>query len=228
MPVPPTATETNPPDPHQDRPAAVAVAPSRTGRLLGVVRKLIAFGKGLASTLQQRAASATSIAAITERFGTNDIAAIVAHITRGLQRAALLEARLISRRERRTAAAPPPAVARSVIQLRATQPADRRANRAGSHLADLPSVQDIAAQVRRLPVGVVIADICRDLCIVPSDPLWRELALVITEYGGNLAVLLRDTFKRVYRAGAEPLAVASPASPAPILLLPAPSGADPP
>ena len=83
------------PDPHQDRPAAGADAPSRTGRLLTIVRTLIAYGRHLAAALQQRT-SATDLGDITRHFGTIDIGEIVARITRGLLRAAALEARLIS------------------------------------------------------------------------------------------------------------------------------------
>jgi hypothetical protein len=48
------AVPTNRPDPHQDRPATGADAPSRTGRLLGLVRALIDYGRQLAGTLQLR------------------------------------------------------------------------------------------------------------------------------------------------------------------------------
>src|SRR5271165_2075809 len=96
---PQIAADTNRPDPHQDRAVAGAEAPSRAGRLLGLVRKLIDYGKELASTLRQRT-SATNLAAVTRHFGTSDIALILARITQGLLRAAALETRLISRAAR--------------------------------------------------------------------------------------------------------------------------------
>ena len=43
----------------------------------------------------------------------------------------------------------------------------------------------------------VIADIMRDLGIVPSDPLWRELAGAVLENDGNLSALFKDTCHRV-------------------------------
>jgi hypothetical protein len=49
----------------------------------------------------------------------------------------------------------------------------------GSAHARLPTEEEIAAEVRRRPVGAVIADICRDLGIAPGrlDPaFWRELS----------------------------------------------------
>src|ERR1700719_3791934 len=93
---PAAAGQANRPDPHQDRPATGADAPTRTGRLLTLVRTLIAYGRHLAAALQQRT-SATDLADITRHFGTIEIGEIVASITRGLLRAAALEARLISR-----------------------------------------------------------------------------------------------------------------------------------
>ena len=59
MPLAPTTASVQPndPDPHQDRLATGTDAPSRTGRLLGLVRTLIDRGKQLATTLRQRTAT---------------------------------------------------------------------------------------------------------------------------------------------------------------------------
>src|SRR5271166_7048691 len=92
MPGPPAAVaQTNCPDPHQDRPVIVAEAHRSTGFLLGLVRKLIDFGKHFAATLQQRA-PATNRLAVPRYPGTIDIGLILARIACGLQRAAALEA----------------------------------------------------------------------------------------------------------------------------------------
>jgi hypothetical protein len=91
---PAAAGPRNRPDPHQDRPATGAVSPSRTGRLLTLIRTLIDYGRHLAAALQKRN-SATDLADISRPFGTIDIGEILARITRGLLRAAALEARLI-------------------------------------------------------------------------------------------------------------------------------------
>jgi hypothetical protein len=192
---PPTAAPTDRSDPHQDRPVAGAEAPSRTGKLLGLVRKLIDYGKDLANTLQQRTA-ATNLVLVTRAFGTKDIAFILARITRGLLRAAALEARVISRiaeeaKRPAAASAPPPR------QPRAAQPADRCPGPADDpRLACLPTPEEIAAEVRRRPIGAVLADICRDLGILPSHPLWRELNLAIMDNGGNATALIQETFRR--------------------------------
>ena len=94
MPEQPPTTPTVPPDPHQDHAGAVAAAPSRSGRLLGLVRKLIDYGFELANTLRRRAA-ANDVGAMVRPFGTTDLAMIMARITRGLRLAGALEERLM-------------------------------------------------------------------------------------------------------------------------------------
>src|ERR1700729_1068540 len=185
MPAQPTAAQPNRPDPHQDRPATGADAPTRTGRILTLLRTLIDYGRQLAGTLQQRPA-ATDTADVTRDFGTFDIGEILARIARGLLRAAALETRLSSRLARQQAAPAAVPSAPSRRQPRAPPPVDRIPRAAADPgLARLPTAGDIAAEVRRRPVGAVIADICRDFRIVPSNPLWRDLSLVIIENGGN-------------------------------------------
>jgi hypothetical protein len=73
--------------------------------------------------------------------------------------------------------------------------------------AHSPAIPHRAAR-RRRPVGAVIADICRDLGIVPSNPLWRELSRGIIENGGNLATLFKDTCKRLSTRPTNPPATA--------------------
>ena len=187
----------NRPDPHQDRPATGADAPSRTGRLLGLVRTLIDYGRQLAATLQQRT-SATNLADVTRHFGTIDIGEILARITRGLLRAAALETRLIQPPRPRAGRTGHPS-APSPRQPRAARPWTEAPAPPTHVIARLPTPEDIAAEVRRRPVGAVIADICRDLGIVPSNPLWRELSLAIIGNGGNLATLVKDIWQAAQR-----------------------------
>jgi hypothetical protein len=66
----------------------------------------------------------------------------------------------------------------------------------------LPTSEQIAADIRRRPVGAVIADICRDLGILPGHKLWRELSLAIIDHGGSLVRLSEDIFKRLRLARA--------------------------
>ena len=169
----------------------------------------------MAAALQQRT-SATDLADITRHFGTIDIGEIVARITRGLLRAVALEARLIGHpiREPATLAT---LTAPSARQPRAAQPEDGSAGAGEPRIARLPTPGDIAAEIRRRPAGAVLADICRDLGIVPSNPLWRELSAAIISYGGNLATLLGDIFDRHGLLLTRPPAAAQPAGPEPIL-----------
>ena len=189
--------------------------PSRFRRVLDVVRKLIDYGKELATTLRRRAA--TDLAAATRPFGTRDIGLILARITRGLLLANALEARVVA-----LAAQPPapprPARAPAQREPRAPRPASARPTEAADHprLALLPTAEQIAAEVRRRPIGAVIADICRDLGIIPTDPLWQELSVAIVWHGGSFNRLLKDIWDRVLpdtargRSGATPALATGP------------------
>jgi len=194
--------------------------PSRSASLLSLVHKLIDYGRELAATIRRRAF--TDPTSVICCFGTADVALILARITRGLHRANALEARLIRSADRLDAA--PPA-APSQPRPRAPRPAAAPATvEADPRLARLPTPAQIAAEVRRRPIGAVIADICRDLGIMPSHPLWRELSLVIIRHGGSLARLVKDILDQAF-----PLAAAARrGSPAPPPRFPAPVPTGPP
>jgi hypothetical protein len=207
------------PDPHQDRAVASAPvgavasvdAPGRTERLLGLLHKLIDFGMQLAGTLQQCTA-ASNLADAAARFGTTDIALILARIARGLRLAVTLEAGLISRPLRETQ--PAAASVRSPRLSHAAQPSARRARPAADpRLSLLPTAEEIAAEIRRQPIGAVIADICRDLGILSGDPLWWELNLAIMEHGGNATALLKEMSKRIHFQVDDPYASIVPLMP---------------
>jgi hypothetical protein len=93
----------------------------------------------------------------------------------------------------------------------------------------LPTPEQIAAQVRRRPIGAVIADICRDLGIMPNHPLWRELSEVIICHGGNLARLVKDIITQATRTISQRWGAGMPSVlPAPPLPSLSRAGADPP
>ena len=81
---------------------------------------------------------------------------------------------------------------------RASSPAGTAAARPAkatqTHIAGLPTEKEIAAEVRRRPIGAVIADICRDLGIMPYHPLWTDLSTAILRHGGNLPRLWREIY----------------------------------
>ena len=216
-----SATLTAPDPSSQPNPnPAGADQDSRAGRLVALVRRLIDYGKELAATLRQRG-TATVPAIRISGFGTSAIALILARITQGLHRAHALEARLIRNAARLDAEARPRRPA-SPRKPRPARPAAPHADPAVLCLEHLLTPEQIAAEVRRRPIGAVIADICRDLGIVPSHPLWREAMIEIISYGGSLATLFNDTIERVRAFHSPgPTAAPSPTPPAALSLFPA-------
>jgi hypothetical protein len=186
----------------------------RMAALLDLVRKLIGYRKELAATLDQRAAANPYFAVLT--FGTNNLALILARITRGLQRAAALEARLV----RACGRARPEHRARPQRPLTPTSPAPTgtpriappAAPRVNTPHAEMPAEEQIIAD-RRRPIGAVIADICRDLAIRPSHPLWREIQSAINSHGGSYIRLLKHALTTYYQLAGELIAPPQPASP---------------
>ena len=72
---------------------APTTEPSRSGRLLTLVRKLINFGRELVAAVRERATAEPRFA--KARFGTTDLALILTRIARGLLLANALEARVL-------------------------------------------------------------------------------------------------------------------------------------
>jgi hypothetical protein len=193
--------------------------PSRSGRLLSLIRKLIDYGTALAATVRQRVA-ADPIFARTG-FGTADLAVIFARIARGLHLAQALEARVL-RRAAWLDQGPRPRTARPKPRPPASPPAEAP----DSRLAHLLTAEQIAALVRRRPIGAVIADIYRDLGILPSHPLWRDVQQAMRDFGGSLVRLLCDILDRAFPLKPPPQAPAmQAAAPGPAS---APPGTGPP
>jgi hypothetical protein len=210
------------PDPPRDAP----ITPTAIGRVLGVLRRLIDFGKQIAVTVQQRATT-PDFASFAKRFGTADLALILARITNGLRLAAALEARLNRRAERgqdlppdtiRTPSTRAPRPERQPAPPDA-QPETQPANPVEDpRLAHLPTEQEIAAEIRRRPIGAVIVDICRDIGLLPSQcdrAFWDELAHTIIAYGGNLATYFTRMNKRLFPIPTDALSNPSPRWPEP-------------
>jgi hypothetical protein len=222
-----------------DPPRASTDTPSRLGRVLSLVRKLIDYGRQLASTVQSRAA-APGFALFARPFGTADLAVILARIASGLRRAAALEARLRRRAARgrdlgpapvRAPATPRPGAARHIAPPGAQPEPQHASPTEDPRLARLPTEEEIAAEVRRRPLGAVIADICRDLGIAPGHldrAFWDEISHAIIMYGGNLASFLGNLNRRLFAFGsANHSDRADPGWPAAPLRLPAPATGPP-
>src|SRR5271166_1235855 len=178
--------------------------PSRSGRLLNLVRKLIGYGRELAATICPRTAAEPIFAIV--RFGTINLELILARIARGLHLAQALEARVLQRAAHLDAR-PAPGRARSAARAPAAAP--RAAEPIDPSLAHLPTAEQIAAEVRRRPIGAVIADICRDLGITGSHPLWRELQLLIIRHGGSFARLVIDLLRQAFPCSVQAAAPAA-------------------
>ena len=180
------------PDPHQDQ--AAAAFPARTTRLRRVLGKLITHGKRLAEDLSRRPSSIT-VCWIAVRFGTKDLALILARITRGLRMAAALKATLPEEREH--PCSPRPACSAPAARKPRTRPTPLPAKNADAVLANLPTSKQIAAQLRDRSIGDVLAEICHDLGILTADPFWQELEIALLENGGNFESVVEDSEKRI-------------------------------
>ncbi len=176
--------------------------------LLGLVQRLIEYGRTLVDTLQQRNTTEPPTD-VAERFGSASLTLIIARITRGLWLAGALERRIARAEARPDASArrdtPDPATQDRPtqdrpIEVRPIEVRPRTTRRKpedeAAELANLPSARDIAARVRGRPIGAVIGDICRDLGIDGTHPLWAEVLDAITAHGGNLARMVNVVQRR--------------------------------
>jgi len=169
-----------------------------TGRFataVALLRKLIDFGKELAAAFRQPEIPSPVIA--TTRFGADGIALILARIARGLLRAQLLQERL-----RHLAARPEPKSRPQHASAARSEPTRRPATPSPAltapDLAHPATAESIALEDRRRPIGAILADICRDLGIIPRHPLWQELNLAIGRHRGNFVALFNNAMDRIF------------------------------
>ena len=146
-------------------------------------------------------------------FGAVDLDPILRRFTRGLMRAAALEAWLrelaVSGHELQY---PPAIPVPSPGQLSSDPPADGGAK--ASPVGDakpapwwqdpdhVPTMEEADAEVRSRPHGAVIAEICDDLRVLDSilhRAAWHELKDAIDSYGGDLARLQRSNWRRRFK-----------------------------
>jgi hypothetical protein len=189
--------------------------PERIAQILPIVRILLAYGRHLASSLEERA-TARNFSVIAQCFGTAKLPVISAQIYRGILRAIALERLLLARAARGldlTILAPrtraprnPPADQDAASAPAAPDTALRPARRPAvdrSHDPDhYPTMAEIEAEVQRRPIGRVIADICRDLGVRPGlcdGGLWNDIFEVMRGYRGNFTGYARDMYRRKTR-----------------------------
>ena len=207
-----TAGLSPPPDPSQDR--AKKPVPQNIADVLTLLHILLAYGRHLAATLEHRAA-ASGFSVIAQFFGTARVPAILARLSRGLLRLQALELVLLARaargrdlvflQPRRRAAheaqpaLPQPPASQTEPQSPRPAPFRRPETDAAPDPANLPTLEQLQAEIRRRPVGRTIADICRDLGVSPSlceGSFWNALFEAITWYRGNLPKLVKDFRRR--------------------------------
>ena len=159
-----TPRPASPPDPQTDRPGRTMsgqttparTIPARIAALLHTVRILLGYGRHLAETAERRSAS-TDFNAVAACFGTGRLCAILAHLQRGLLRAAALERVLLERAARgRDIGCVAPSERATATAYQAAAPADLPAGGTDQPAdppggpAELPDVeQPAAAQVAR-------------------------------------------------------------------------------
>ena len=203
----------SPPDPPQGHPGDAM--PEYIAVLLHAVRILLGYGRHLLATVEHRAAAPT-FPRIAACFGTANLATILAHLNRGLLRAAALERFLLARAAtgrdidivtRRTRTdEPPPAPADPQPEQPAAQPAKPKAAPRKSLPPGwddpelfMPTPEDLDRQVRRRAVGRTIADICGDLAVVPglcTPDFWSGLFEVMHYFGGSIETVMREKTRR--------------------------------
>jgi hypothetical protein len=208
-----TAALPNDRDPPPDQATASTPVPTRTSHVLRFLHKLIDYGKALAHVVQQRAGTPVP-STVAGQFGTMNVALILMRIVRGLRLATALEARLDAH-PLREEPAQTPVRAPTDRAPRTADPTRPRASRAAPQLPDMPTPEEIAEAARHRPVGAVIVDICRDFGIGPSHPLWGEVMMVVTEFGGNLVALIKDIVDRLCWWSTDPAAFEQAGWPAP-------------
>ena len=174
--------------PDAGRNGTAATEPVRSLHLIGLLRTLIDYGRQLIITARQ-CAGTPDFLAFARPLGTTSLKLLIARIGCAISRAAQLERKLA--REACLGAQPQPPPARRAPRARPSSPTVRPLLRTADpdsdpELAGLPSVEQIAAEIRHRPMPEVIATICRDLGITQDHKLWREIDHALAAFGLRL------------------------------------------
>ena len=204
-------TRTAPTTPAHTRPRPI---PGRIGAVLHVLAVLVAHARHFAATAAARAA-APEFATAAAVFGTGDLPTILHRMQRGMLRALALQHYLFARaaRGRNLRFAWPPRVellphhrppagpARQprAAPLRPSRPDPALLDPGHPDASRLPTQEELAAEVRRRPVGRTIAYICMDLGIAPGlcdGDFWNRVEKILRRYGGSLRRLYQVRARR--------------------------------
>ena len=208
----------SPLDPPQDQPGKATSMPEYIAALLYAAGILLDYGRHLLGTVRHRAAAPT-FPTIAAAFGTANLATILAHLNRGILRAAALQHVLLARaatgrdiemviRRPRTDEQPQPAPE----DAQSEQPADQPAKPKAAPRPSLPPGQDdpelfmptqeeLERQVRRRSFGRTFAEICLDLAVVPelcTSAFWNGMFEIMHYFGGDgVVTVMREKTRRV-------------------------------
>ncbi len=151
LPHPPIPKRIGPGRPCPDRPYRARTIPARIAALLHTVRILLGYGRHLAATAERRSAS-TDFNAVAACFGTGRLCAILAHLQRGLLRAAALERVLLQRAARgRDIGCVAPSERSTATVYQVAGPADPLTAAPAEQPAVPPAEPPAAARVARKP-----------------------------------------------------------------------------
>ncbi len=184
-----------------DRTKDPALRDLERGRLLGLVRKLIDYGREMVASLQAHD-TPTPSPVMAWRFGSLNLTLIIARITRGLILAGLMEKRLL-----RPLPRPVEPAVRAESSRKPRAPRRPPVDEAAELLTGLPSAKEIAARLRNRKTGAVLVEICRDLGIGTDHPLWPEIRDAIMFNGGKLANMMRVWMRRAAESSLLPPAM---------------------
>ena len=162
--------------------------PAGIAQVLYVLRFLIDYACHVAAFAEECAMHG-DIRPVAVPFGKGiTIEALIIRVARGLKRALALRDMLQQRAETGCDI--------ERVQRRASGPGGRSSPDGETdkppHVERLPSAAEIAAELEHRPIGAIVADICHDIGIVPSDltrEQWHALQAVISTYGGSQAKL---------------------------------------
>ncbi len=199
-------TETPTARPTQPNPEGVrtgSAMPESIAALLQLVRILLTHGRRLVETVHAKG-DTPQFASIGVTFGTHNLPVVLARIQRGILRLLALEAYLCQRARRGREI---PFVEARIPAVPAPKPQpvgpkktpSKRSRPYDPDSADIPTMEELAAEVRRTPVGRTIARVCLDLAVVPSfctGEMGNALLQVLEFYGGSLSKLFAIRRKR--------------------------------
>ena len=218
--VPNTPGPASPPDPPQDQPGKTAPVPEYIAAVLHAVSILLGYGRHLLGTVRHRAAAPT-FPTIAACFGTANLSTILAHLNRGILRAAALERFLLARaatgrdidmvtrrtrtdRNHRPRQQTPNPNSQPTSQ---PSPKPRHARRCPPARtipnSSCPHRRNSIVRYAAAPIGRTIGEICSDLAVVPgfcTPAFWNGLFEIMHYFGGD-GVAHRDAREDPPRAG---------------------------